>query len=183
MKLLLPGLLLCLALQSNAQQHYFTRNGTVTFFSSTPLEDIKAENYSVTAVLNLSTGDVEYSMLIKSFNFKKALMQEHFNENYMESHKYPKASFKGKVAGIEQLQGNTTGSFNVVVTGNLTMHGMTREVSTPGTLSVDDGKVTARATFTVKPEDYDIAIPPVVRDKIAREIEITVLTTLDPLKR
>ncbi len=120
---------------------------------------------------------------MKSFNFKKALMQEHFNENYVESDKFPKASFKGSIAGANGLDLSKDGKHEVNVTGDLTIHGVTRQVSAPGTLEAKDGKVMASSKFMVSPEDYDIEIPAVVRDKIAKELEVSVDVALEALKR
>lgn len=166
-----------------AQGKYFTRNGTITFFSTTPVEDIKAENYNATAVIDAATGDMEFSLLMKSFNFKKALMQEHFNENYVESDKFPKATFKGKIVNLDAIDFTKDGSYPAAVKGDLTIHGETNPVETDGTVDVKDGKVMAASTFMVSPEDYKIEIPGVVRDKIAKEIEVSVNTELEPLKR
>lgn len=168
---------------AKAQDKFFTRNGTIVFFSTTPVEDIKAENFNVTAVLDAATGQLEFSVLMKSFNFKKALMQEHFNENYVESDKFPKASFKGNIAEAQKLDLTKDGTHQVNVAGDLTIHGVTRQVSAPGTLEVKDGKVTASSKFMVNPEDHDIEIPAVVRDKIAKELEVSVNVTMEALKR
>lgn len=172
-----------LALVVNAQETFFTRNATLSFFSSTPIEDIKAENFGVTAVVNSTTGEIEFSALIKSFNFKKALMQEHFNENYMESEKFPKATFKGKITDMPKLDLTKDGTYQVTTQGNLTMHGVTNVVEVPATLIVAAGKITASSKFKVRPEDYKIEIPSVVREKIAPEIEITVDAPLEALKK
>lgn len=183
MKTILTSLLIIAALAGQAQEKYFTRNGTITFFSSTPVEDIKAENYNATAVLDAGTGAMEFSLLMKSFNFKKALMQEHFNENYVESDKFPKASFKGSVADISAVNFKKDGMYPVKVNGDMTIHGVTKPVTADGTITVKGGAVKAESKFKVKPEDYDIEIPSVVRDKIAAEMEITVDVNLEPMKK
>jgi polyisoprenoid-binding protein YceI len=158
-----------------AQERYATRTGHIAFYSETPMENIEADNRKVTGVLDMSTGAIQFAALIKAFEFEKALMQEHFNENYMESNTYPKAEFKGKVAGFTAEQLKTPGDHKVVVRGDLTIHGVTKSVEHPGTLSVQkDGTIKASSDFLVKPEDHGIAIPGVVRKNIAETITVKV---------
>ncbi|MFZ1686828.1 MAG: YceI family protein, partial [Flavobacteriales bacterium] len=144
----------------SAQEQWITRTGTVSFFASTAMENIEAKNNSVSSVFDATTGEVVFSALIKSFEFKKALMQEHFNENYMESTKFPKASFKGKVDGIKPGDLRKPGTYEVTVSGEMTMHGVTKPVSTKGSFVVaPTGSVKASCDFIVIPEDYGIKIP------------------------
>jgi hypothetical protein len=173
-------LLLAAIVQNNIAQKYIAKNGHIWFFSHTPMEDIEGHNHQVASILNTSTGEVVFSMLVKGFEFKKALMQEHFNENYMESDKIPKAGFKGKITNISAITFNKDGSYEAIVSGDLTIHGVTKPVSTKGTIEVKDGKITAKAKFIVSPKDYDIKIPSVVEKNIAHEIEINVDTTYNP---
>lgn len=173
--LLAAALLLSGTFAAQAQDRYFTRTGAISFFSETPMENIEAHNYKVTSVWDASTGAVEFAALIKAFEFEKALMQEHFNENYMESNTFPKATFKGTFSGVSADQLKKPGTYSVEVKGDLTMHGVTRAVTTTGTIVVDaEGQVKAESTFIVSPEDYDIEIPGMVRDKIAKEIQVNV---------
>ncbi|MCA1762742.1 MAG: YceI family protein [Flavobacteriales bacterium] len=183
MKTIITLALISISVVCTAQGKFFTRNGTITFFSSTPVEDIKAENYNATAVLDAATGAMEFSLLMKSFNFKKALMQEHFNENYVESDKFPKATFKGTIVNLDEIDFGKDGSYPATVKGDLTIHGETKPVETTGTIDVKDGKVITASSFMVAPEDYKIEIPGVVRDKIAKKIEVSVNTELEPLNR
>ena len=164
-----------LPLSLSAQDRYATRNGHITFHSSTPVEDIKGDNHKVTSVFDAGSGAVEFAVLVKAFDFEKALMQEHFNENYMESNTFPKATFKGTFSGVTADQLKKPGTYTVEVKGDLTMHGVTKPVATTGTIVVDqEGKVKAESTFVVSPEDHDIEIPGMVRDKIAKEIQVQV---------
>ncbi|MEY3397948.1 MAG: hypothetical protein RL220_542 [Bacteroidota bacterium] len=181
-KVLILALAVAFSLQADAQK-YFTRTGFVSFFSSTKMEDIKAENNKVASVLDASTGDVEFTILVKSFVFEKALMQEHFNENYMESDTYPKSTFKGKVENMSSVKIGTAGTYNVKVSGDLTMHGVTKKVTTDATFTVKDGKLSAASTFYVNPKDYNIAIPSVVQENISDKIEVKVLLNLDEMKK
>lgn len=166
-------LLITFALAGQAQKVY-TKNGNVAFFSKTALENISADNNQVTSMLNLQTGDLQFSVLIKAFHFKKALMEEHFNENYMESDKYPKAIFKGMIADISKINFTKDGSYPASVSGDLTIHGITNKLTVPGTITVKAGIAAATASFNIKPADYKISIPKLVKDNIAESINITV---------
>ncbi len=157
----------------NAQK-LVSKNSHIWFFSHTPLEDIEAHNRQAVSVLDPSTGDLIFNLLIKSFEFKVALMQEHFNENYMESDKYPKAMFTGKITNNSAVNYKKDGSYAAQVSGDLTMLSVTKAVTTGATIEVKDGKVTARAEFSVKPSDYNIVIPAVVENKIAKELTVHV---------
>jgi polyisoprenoid-binding protein YceI len=183
LKILITLLFVAATTFSMAQSKYFTRNATISFFSSAPTEDIKAENFNATGVLDAESGAVEFSALMKSFNFKKALMQEHFNENYVESSVYPKAVFKGKIEDMSGVNLKKDGEYPVTVSGDMTMHGVTQQVTTDGFLTVKDGKVGVSTEFIMKPADYDIEIPSVVRENIAKEIEVSVDAKLKPLNR
>jgi polyisoprenoid-binding protein YceI len=123
----------------------------------------------------VTTGALQFAVLIKVFEFEKALMQEHFNENYMESNTFPKAEFKGKLTGVSADQLKKAGTYDAVVTGDLTIHGMTKPVTAKGTVTVDAaGAIKASSDFAVKPEDHGIKIPGVVRQNIAQEITVKV---------
>lgn len=158
----------------SAAQKIYTKNGNISFFSKTSMEDIKADNNQVMSVLNTQTGELQFSVLIKSFHFEKALMEEHFNENYMESSKYPKSTFKGMISDISKVNFNADGTYPVSVSGDLTIHGVTKKATTNGKISVKGGKATGTAVFSVALADYKIAVPKLVENNIAKSIEITV---------
>ncbi len=166
----------------NAQK-YFTREGKVSFFSDAPLEKIEAHNSKATAVVDAENGRMEFAVLIKAFQFEKALMQEHFNENYMESDKFPKALFKGEVTNMDAIDFRKDGEYTADVKGSLTVHGVTNEVVAPGKFVVKDGNITASSSFTVKVADYEIEIPAVVRENIAKEVRIDIEAELQELKK
>lgn len=180
---MIAALMITCFTQATAQSKYFTRNGTVVFHSSAPLEDITADNRSVTAVLDAESGALEFSALMRSFNFKKALMQEHFNENYVESEKFPKATFKGKVVDMDKVDFATPGTYPVTVSGDLTLHGVTQPLTTEAVFEVGDAAITGKSEFIARPADFDIEIPGIVRDKIAKEIKVTVDVELEPFER
>ena len=161
---------------------YMTKNGKVTFFSHTDLEDIKADNNKVSSVLDTKSGKMVIEVLIKSFVFKKARMEEHFNENYMESTKYPKSKFDGKIDDLKAINFSKDGTYKSSVSGNLTIKNKTNAVKTTGTFTIKNGKLNGKATFKVKPADYNITIPAVVKDKIAKEVEVTVDLDYSPFK-
>jgi polyisoprenoid-binding protein YceI len=167
-------------ISSQAQGKFITKTGKINFYSSAALEDINATNKSVIGVLDSQTGDLQFAALIKGFEFKKALMQEHFNKNYMESDKYPKAEFKGQLSDNSAVKYTTNGSYNVTVKGKLTIHGVTKDVELPATIAVKDGKLNATSTFNVAVADYNITIPKIYRDNIAKTIKVTVECALDP---
>lgn len=158
-----------------AQTRYMTRTGEISFHSATPAENIDAVNHKVTSVFDVSTGQIEFSLLQKAFEFNKALMQEHYNENYVESNTYPKASFKGKVTGITPEELAKPGTKEVTVEGDLEMHGVKQHRTFKATITVEPtGAIKASTDFVVKPEDHKINIPSVVRGQIAEEIQVKV---------
>ena len=174
---------ICLLSTNLEAQKYFTRDGHISFFSSAPLENIEAHNRQATSVLDASTGDIEFAVLIKGFQFEKALMQEHFNENYMESNKFPRATFKGKVQNMSEIDLSKDGEYTASVKGELTIRGITKPVDTTATFTVKAGEIYATTKFDVAVADHDITIPAVVRDNIARVIETTVNVRYLPLNQ
>jgi polyisoprenoid-binding protein YceI len=173
-------LLLLSAIQLFGQGKYFTRTGTISFFSETSIENIEAVNNQVSSILDTGTGELAISAQIMGFEFEKALMQEHFNENYMESEKYPKATFKGKIMNYSKLPEMINEERKVQVEGELTIHGITRPVETAGTIRIDGQVIEASAVFPVKLSDYQIKIPKAVIDNIAETVEVKVSLSLDP---
>ena len=164
-------------------QKYITKNGHISFFSETPMENIEARNNQVNCALNAETGDFVFIVVMKSFEFEKALMQEHFNENYLESDKFPNSKFTGKVNNISDIDFTTNGEYNVEVEGGLTIHGVTNHVKEPGIFYVEDGVVTGKTKFKLAVADYDIKIPKAVRENIAESLEINVDVNLEELKK
>ena len=180
-KLLFLGFLSFLVVSTTSAQKFYTKNGKISFFSSASMENIEAHNRSVSTVVDAGTGDVQFSVLMKGFEFKKALMQEHFNKNYVESDKFPKSSFTGKIVNNGDIRYTINGTYNAQVKGKLTIHGVTREVDIPGTITVTDGKLSIRSTFNVLVADYNISIPRIYKDNIAKSIRVSVDCSLNPL--
>ncbi len=158
-------------------QKFICKNGHISFSATTPLENIEATNNQAVSILNPEDGTLQFSLLVKSFEFKVALMQEHFNENYMESDKFPKAGFTGKITNIETIDFKKNGTYPAEVSGNITIHGVTKPITTKGTLTVAGKSINAKAKFIVMPKDFDIEIPSLVEDKIAKEVEVNVDVT------
>ncbi len=164
-------------------QAYLTRNGKITFFSQAPLENIEAINNDVTSILDIKKGEFAFVVLVKSFNFKKALMQEHFNENYMESTTFPKAFLKGNITDLSKVNFAGDGSYPVIVKGDLTIHGITKNIESPGTITIARGKITAVSKFKIRVQDYHIKIPSLVVNKIAETVEVSVDCKYEEFKK
>jgi hypothetical protein len=163
-------------------QKYMTKNGKISFYSDGQAEKIQAINNQAATVLDITSGEWAFKLLMKSFEFEKALMQEHFNENYVESNKFPNASFKGKLINLSEVNFNKNGKYKAVVEGDLTIHGVTKKVKTQGNIEVKEGKITANAKFPIALKDYDVKIPSAVVKNIAETVEITVDVNLDKVK-
>ncbi len=164
-----------------AQDKIFTKTGTINFDASGEMETITAVNKKATCVVDTKTGAMEFAVLMKAFTFEKALMEEHFNENYVESDTYPKSTFKGKIDNFSDIKFATDGTYNANISGDLTIHGVTKATTAKGTFTVKGGKVTGTSKFKVLLSDYNISIPSVVAANINKEATITVDVSLDPL--
>ncbi|MCX6238592.1 MAG: YceI family protein [Bacteroidia bacterium] len=179
-------LILCFALSlfffnAGAQSRFFTKDAKINFNSSTSLEDIVAESNQATTFIDIDKNEVAFSVLTTSFKFRRALMEEHFNENYMESAKFPKAKFTGKI--ISPIDWKNEKLVVVDVKGQLTMHGVTKEVTLKALITPGKGKVVAAAELKVTPEDFAIAIPSAVRDKIAKDVTIKIDAVYAPYQQ
>lgn len=166
-----------------AQELFFTREGKISFFSEAPLENIEAHNNRGSSVYNASTGELEFSVLIQGFIFEKSLMQEHFNENYMESQKFPRATFKGKIRNHELIDLSKDGIYPFTIEGEMEIRSISQDLITKGEFIVNDGKISAETKFELAVGDYDINIPAVVTDNIARILEVKVKVDYRQLKR
>jgi polyisoprenoid-binding protein YceI len=183
MKRLTILLILSFGFVAANSQKYMTKNGYIGFHSYTTVEDIKADNNQVAGVFDTSTAEMVFQVLIKSFHFDKALMEEHFNENYMESDKFPKATFTGKIINTNDVIFSKPGTYDVQVEGDLTIHGVTNKMNVKGTIEVSTGGINATSKFNLVPEDYKINIPGVVRNSIAKTFEVTVIMKYAPLEK
>ena len=180
---ILRGLLLLAACVSQAQDRYLTRTGHIKFFSEAPMENIEAHNRQVTAVLDVNKGEIAYKVIMKSFEFEKAAMQDHFNTQYLHTDKYPNAQFEGTVNNLSAINFKKDGSYPAQVSGKLTIHGVTQDIKQTGTITVKGGNVGTQAKFTIRLADYNVRVPSDFARKISETIEITVDCTLAPYTR
>ncbi len=168
----------------SAQDKYFTKAGKIHFDATTPKspENVDGVNKSSICVMDAKTGNIQFSVLMKGFEFERALMQEHFNENYVESNKFPKTEFKGMITNNASVNYTKDGVYPVKVKGKLTMHGETKDIEADGKLTVKGGKISANADFPVTLAEFKVTIPQLVADKVAKTAKITVDCVLEPLK-
>ena len=160
-----------------AAQQYISRNVHVSFFSETLIENIKAENNQSSSVFDISNGGIAFQVPIRAFHFDRALMEEHFNENYLETESYPNATFRGEIENwIDDFADGIT--HDIIALGILTIHGVEKEISASGTILFKNNSWIITSDFTVDAEDYDIKIPRIVRDNIAKSIEIKIQASL-----
>ena len=167
-RLIISIFFIVLSFTVNAQQ-YLTKEAEISFFSEAPIEDISAKNDKVSAVYDAETKQLVFQLNISDFIFPKSLMQEHFNENYLESEKFPKASFSGNVGELNKIS---------IATGTLRIHGESNEVEVKGSLVKSNDSVMIDATFTIQLKDYNIKIPKIVMYNIAEKIEVTIKAKL-----
>ncbi|HEY0299019.1 MAG TPA: YceI family protein [Arachidicoccus sp.] len=181
MKKIILCLLVCTVSYSLKAQKFFTRNGEISFNSKTPAETIQAENKQVLAIIDPEAKQVAFNLLIKGFLFQKQLMQDHFNEEVMESDKFPKASFTGKITDAIDLA--KIGKYHVHITGQLTMHGITKPISAEANIDVSSSAIKAACAFKVAYEDYNIKMPSVLQNNISKTIAISVNADCLPMAK
>jgi hypothetical protein len=175
MKTTITFAIICFAFIVSAvgQEKYATKTGQIDFEASVPsFEEVKAANSNVSAVLDASTGKFAALALMKGFRFKVALMEEHFNENYIELSKYPKATFKGTIQDFDISE--VSGKKEYLIKGTFNLHGVDKSVEVPVLISVDGEVVILTAQFVLQPEDFNIKIPSIVSSKIAEDVNVFV---------
>lgn len=174
--ILFTCMLIFSTLDSKAQDRYILENTSVRFFSDGVLEDIEAMNTDAKGIINASKDEFLFKIPIKSFKFPSALMQVHFNENYLESDEYPEATFKGKIEGNYDL--TKDGDYNIKAVGDLVIHGVAQARTIPAIMHVKNGNASIESKFNVKVADHKIKIPTVVVKNIAEEVEVTIKAAL-----
>lgn len=179
-KTLIFLLLSSISILSYGQKHY-TKTASIAFNASSPLEKIEAKNKSAAAIVNTETGEVKISALVKSFVFSNKLMQKHFNENYLHTSKYPKASYSGKITNLSDVKFEKDGVYTAKVKGKMTMHGVTKTEDVTVTFTVKGGIVSFKTGFKITTADYKVEIPLLVRSKIAKTVNIGVAGKLKKL--
>lgn len=159
-------------------QKFAVEKSTIVFFSDAIVEDIKATNTKTNALMEISSGEIAFDVPIKNFEFEKDLMKQHFNEKYMETEKFPKAQFSGKLIDFNKSK---SGVQQLLAEGKMNIHGVVKEMKIPGTMEVmSDGKIWIKAKFMVKLKDHKIKIPTVVWQNIAEEVEVSVEFLMQP---
>jgi len=162
---------------SFSQEKYISRNGQIQFIASTPLETIDPVNNHVSCVLDTENGNLVFQMKMISFKFEKALMEEHFNEKYVESDKFPKSTFVGRVQNWDDFNWNGTEQ-NIVVKGKITIHGIEKEIIVKGVIETSKSTIFLSSSFDIIISDFSIEIPRLVRDKISETVKVEVNVTL-----
>jgi polyisoprenoid-binding protein YceI len=180
MKELIVSALFLLAGNLIFSQKMMTRAGEIKFEASVPaFEEIAATSKTTSCILDKATGDFVALTLVKSFKFKAPLMEEHFNENYMESSVFPKATFKGKILNFDAKKLSATKTA-YDLEGDLTIHGVTKKIKTKINLTLNGTKISTTSVILVKPQDFKIEIPSLVKEKIAENIKVSVNFILEP---
>lgn len=159
-------------------QKYATEKSFVSFYSKATIEDITAENSKAQSIFNTATGDIVFVIPIQEFQFAKSLMKEHFNEKYMDTEKFPKSTFQGKISGFDL---SASGVQQAKASGKLMIHGVTQEIEIPGTIEVVGGKLVLKSSFIVKLETYKIDRPQLLLQNIAEQVEVKIEFTYKPL--
>lgn len=166
---------------TNAQNIFVCTGGEITFFSHSTVEDIDATSKSMNSILNIATGEIVYVVPMTSFKFKKALMQEHFNDKYVESDKYQNASYKGKIS--EKIDYKTDGEHDITSAGTLNLHNVDKEHTEKGKLIIKDGIISIQSEFKVAVKDHKIAIPRLLADNISDSVKVTFTAKYAPYKK
>jgi len=174
MKKLIFLILISSTIHASAQNRFFTKEGHISFFSEAPLENIEAHNQQVNSIVDFSKNEVVITLLMKSFRFEKSLMEEHFNENYLESAKYPKALFFGTFKSELLIDPNKNGVYPVSIDGKLTLHGVTQPIMASGSFEVKNGIITAKTKFQISIKEYNIEVPKLVMKNIAEIVDVVV---------
>jgi len=157
-----------------SQSTYFTRSGHIYFISHTDVIDIDADNHQVASFLDIESGKIQFAVLIKSFEFSLATAKEHFNESYMESDKFPKATFKGEVLNIDSINLNKNGICSVRVKGDITIKGITKNIEVPGKFIIENGQINAISEFELSISDFNISVPRIVENRVAKIVQLRV---------
>lgn len=166
--------ILIFPLSALAQDLYMTRTGHIYFISQTEIIDIDAHHHQVSSLLNVNTGEIAFALYMAAFEFDLALAQEHFNEEYVESHKYPKSTFSGRIVNLDAIDFKTPGTYEAWIEGELTIHGQTVPMRVKGTGQVEGDQIRASCRFEIRLADFHITVPQLVRDKVAPVIPIEV---------
>jgi polyisoprenoid-binding protein YceI len=174
MKKIIFALLLTTCVINLNAQKYLTKTGIIKFLSKTPIEDITAENRKVVSVLDATSGALEFSLLMKGFDFPNQLMEDHFNESYAESSLFPKATFKGKIIDLSKIDFKKDGTYIADVIGNLTIKNVTKEIKTQASFVIKNGLITATSKIDIMPREFNFKIPATAEEKIAQTVIVNI---------
>lgn len=174
-------LTIILSLNGYSQDKYKLNKGEVSFFSYAPLENIEAFNKKPAGLIDIHSKKFIFKINIRDFIFKSSLMQEHFNENYMETEKYPYSSFKGNIIGDINLAKD--GEYRVISKGELTIHGITKVVEIPSLITVKGSEIRLLSEFKIRLEDYKVEVPTIVIEKIAEVVDVKIISSLTLLEK
>jgi len=178
----LASLLLCFISLSVFSQKLYTKSGKISFESSSPLEAIEAKSDKAVVLINKETSEVKAQVLVKTFDFPNNLMEEHFNENYLHTGKYPKATFIGKMTNPSVINWTKDGTYTVDVKGRMTMHGVSKDQTVKAVMVIKNKVASFGSSFVITTADYGIKIPRIVRNKIAKTAKIKIIGTLAVMK-
>lgn len=170
MRICFTLLLIIFCIESFGQK-FASEKSDVAFYSKAAIEDITAHNKKSSSLIILPSGVIAFVIPISDFDFAKEMMKEHFNEKYMESDKFPKATFEGTLSGFDL---KVPGVQKATARGKLTIHGVTKDTEITGTMTAAGGKIDLRSKFMVRLADYNISIPTLLFKKIAEQVEVTV---------
>lgn len=159
---------------SFGQNLYFTKTGHAYFMSHTDAIDIDGNNKQMTSFFNQENGEVVFQMLIKSFKFELATAEEHFNETYMESDKFPKAKFKGNITNMDEIDFSKDGTYTANIKGEMTIHGVTKNMEQSGKVTITGGEISASSAFQISIADYKIKVPKMVKERVAETVDVKV---------
>jgi hypothetical protein len=171
-KLLLILGVLVLLTNTSFSQIYLCKNGNISFFQETSVEDIDARSTKLLSILNTENNMIAYKVDMESFIFEKSLMRDHFNENYVESNKYPTAVFRGVIN--EKIDWSKDGVYNITSIGDMVMHGISKRITEKGTLTIKNGEINITNFFTIKFTDYGVKIPNLLSKQLAESVDITI---------
>ena len=171
------------ALTNLHAQIYMAKTGEISFFSKASLEDIDARNSNARPAMDTKSGKITVRASMRAFKFKSGFMEEHFNENYVESEKYPHAIFEGKIRDNEKIDYTKEGEYNVVCDGKMTLHGQTKDISAPGKITIKGNKIFIDSKFKLTLADYKIEIPAQRLANIAETVDVTVKAEMEPFKK
>lgn len=166
-----------------AQPVYGSTQSAITFFAGTPVEDIDATNSKSISFLNTDTGEVTISIPNYEFRFKQSLMEEHFNENYMETGKFPKSEFKGKIDDVKDIDWQRPTVQTITVSGTLIIHGVAKERTFSVTLHRKDRAIVAETKFSIPLADHNIDRPKLLWEKLAENVNVHATITYEPYKK